>query len=189
MGVVPVLLLPHHSKTLRRYWMCRGWENLASWTLHLQVSCIRCVICSSFPPLCFTLFNFSYTTLHWIFFCLLPLQSTTLQFKRRVAEDPLPDLSHSAQISAIESSFTSSASSTTDLSKLKHPTKPHLKAVDSFEVLPDIRIWANAYDLVKFSERPGDRGVEVSLSPLVSHFTSCEGDDHSTTKYRKPTPD
>ena len=41
--------------------------------------------------------------------------------------------------------------------------KPHLTAVDSYEVLPDADIWANAYDLFRFSERPGERPAEVCV--------------------------
>jgi len=33
--------------------------------------------------------------------------------------------------------------------------------VDSYEVFPDADIWANAYDLFRFSERPGERNVEL----------------------------
>lgn len=65
------------------------------------------------------------------------------------------DISHAAQIRGIEASF--AALQTSDLSTLKHPNKPHLTAVDSYDLLPDADIWANAYDLFRFSERPGDR--------------------------------
>jgi RNA polymerase II-associated factor 1 len=69
-------------------------------------------------------------------------------------------VSHAAQIESIETSFREPLTEA-DLVKLRHPTKSHLRALDSHEVLPDTRIWANAYDLVKFSERPGDRPPEV----------------------------
>ena len=39
-----------------------------------------------------------------------------------------------------------------------------LTAVEAFEIFPDADIWANAYDLFRFSERPGDRAVDVSAS-------------------------
>lgn len=73
------------------------------------------------------------------------------------------DVSHTAQIKDIESSF--SALDKFDLSTLKHPNKPHVTAVESYEVLPDADIWPNAYDLFRFSERPGDRArpLEVSI--------------------------
>ncbi|KAI0683974.1 RNA polymerase II-associated [Cytidiella melzeri] len=65
------------------------------------------------------------------------------------------DVSHAAQIKDIEASFT--ALENFDLSTVKHPSKRHVTAVESYEVLPDADIWANAYDLFRFSERPGDR--------------------------------
>lgn len=44
-----------------------------------------------------------------------------------------------------------------------------MHAVESYEILPDADTWANAYDLFKFSERPGDRNPEVccNLSPYT----------------------
>ena len=71
------------------------------------------------------------------------------------------DVSRSAQIRDIESSFT--AVEDFDLSTLKHPNKPKVTAVESYEVLPDADIWANAYDLFRFSERPGDRPLDVGV--------------------------
>ncbi|KAI0339481.1 hypothetical protein BDW22DRAFT_1409092 [Trametopsis cervina] len=65
------------------------------------------------------------------------------------------DVSHAAQIKDIEASFASLEDF--DLTALKHPNKRNVTAVESFEVLPDADIWANAYDLFRFSERPGDR--------------------------------
>ena len=74
------------------------------------------------------------------------------------------DVSRAAQLRDIDTSF--SAIESSDLSALRHPTRPELVAVDAFEVLPDADIWANAYDLFRFSERPGDRAVDVSLPSL-----------------------
>ncbi|KAI0060726.1 hypothetical protein BV25DRAFT_1871121 [Artomyces pyxidatus] len=70
------------------------------------------------------------------------------------------DISHGAQLSSIESSF-AAANDSFDLGALRHPTKPGLRAVASYEVLPDADVWANAYDLFRFSERPGERGPEL----------------------------
>ena len=81
-------------------------------------------------------------------------------FVRKLTPSQTVDISHEAQISAIERSF-NRTNDEFDLSKLGCPGKPHLKAVDSLEILPDIDIWANAYDLFKFSERPGDRPIDV----------------------------
>ncbi|GJE90311.1 RNA polymerase II-associated protein [Phanerochaete sordida] len=75
--------------------------------------------------------------------------------QRPVAEAPI-DVSRGAQIRDIEASF-GAANDNFDLSTLKHPNKPNVTAVDSYEVLPDANIWANAYDLFRFSERPGDK--------------------------------
>ena len=73
------------------------------------------------------------------------------------------DVSIPAQIRDVEASF-KHAGDDFDLSKLKHPSKPGLTAVDSYEIFPDAEIWANAYDLFRFSERPGDRPIDVSFS-------------------------
>lgn len=69
-------------------------------------------------------------------------------------------MSPAAQLRDIDASFAAIESSV--LSELRHPTKPELTAVEAFEILPDADIWANAYDLFRFSERPGDRAVDVS---------------------------
>lgn len=77
------------------------------------------------------------------------------------------DISRTAQLSTIESSFTANNPSTTgpdaefDLKSLRHPNKANVTAVDSYEIFPDANIWANAYDLFRFSERPGERSVEI----------------------------
>ena len=70
------------------------------------------------------------------------------------------DVSRSAQIRDIEASF--NATESFDLSTLRHPNKPDVTAVDSYDVFPDAEIWANAYDLFRFSERPGERPPDVS---------------------------
>ncbi|KAL6308280.1 RNA polymerase II-associated [Sparassis latifolia] len=69
------------------------------------------------------------------------------------------DVSRGAQIRDIEASFT--ATEEFDLATLKHPNKPDVTAVESYEVFPDAEIWANAYDLFRFSERPGERPPDV----------------------------
>lgn len=73
------------------------------------------------------------------------------------------DVSRSAQLRDIEASFTAcNDSSQFDLSTLRHPNKQDITAVESFEIFPDADIWANAYDLFKFSERPGEKPIDVS---------------------------
>jgi RNA polymerase II-associated factor 1 len=73
------------------------------------------------------------------------------------------DISREAQLASIENSF-AAARSSEQLSSLRHPTKPRLRAVATHEVLPDADVWANAYDLFRFSERPGERGPEVRFA-------------------------
>ncbi|PSR76304.1 hypothetical protein PHLCEN_2v8536 [Hermanssonia centrifuga] len=69
------------------------------------------------------------------------------------------DVSHSAQLRDIEASF--NATDNFDISTIKHPNKPNVTAVESYEIFPDADVWANAYDLFRFSERPGDRPLDA----------------------------
>lgn len=71
------------------------------------------------------------------------------------------DVSRPAQIRDIEATFATSSNDSFDLSTIRHPIRKDLTAVESFEILPDAEIWANAYDLFRFSERPGDRPPDV----------------------------
>ncbi|THU92733.1 RNA polymerase II-associated protein [Dendrothele bispora CBS 962.96] len=81
-----------------------------------------------------------------------------------IESKPMPlahiDVSRPAQIRDIETSFTAN-NDDFDLSALRHPNKPNVTAVESYEILPDDNIWANQYDLFRFSERPGERNVDV----------------------------
>lgn len=79
-------------------------------------------------------------------------------FRKQNMDAPI-DISRSAQIRDIEASF--AATENFDLSTLKHPNKPNVTAVESYEIFPDAEIWANAYDLFRFSERPGERPPDV----------------------------
>ncbi|KAF9785156.1 RNA polymerase II-associated [Thelephora terrestris] len=81
------------------------------------------------------------------------------QDQKNLAETSV-DISRSAQIRDIEASFEACAT-TFDLSSLKHPNKPNITAVSSYEIFPNVEIWANTYDLFKFSERPGERPPDV----------------------------
>ena len=75
------------------------------------------------------------------------------------------DVSPSAQLRDIEASFAAcNDPSQFDLANLRHPNKQGVTAVESFEIFPDADIWANAYDLFRFSERPGERPIDVSCS-------------------------
>ncbi|KZP21070.1 hypothetical protein FIBSPDRAFT_860978 [Athelia psychrophila] len=84
------------------------------------------------------------------------------------------DVSRGAQLATIGASFAAAnprpsfpTSATVDpdlvfdLKTLQHPNKPGVTAVESYEFLPDAEIWANAYDLFRFSERPGERTVDM----------------------------
>ena len=75
------------------------------------------------------------------------------------------DVSREAQLRDIEASF--AAVENSELSALRHPTRPELTAVEAFEIFPDADIWANAYDLFRFSERPGDRPPDVCFSTFT----------------------
>lgn len=81
----------------------------------------------------------------------------------RFREQETVDVSRGAQIADIEATFGAATAGEEDTSTIRHPTKPHLTAVQCYDVLPDTEVWANAYDLFKFSERPGERPLEVCL--------------------------
>jgi RNA polymerase II-associated factor 1 len=76
------------------------------------------------------------------------------------------DVTRSAQIRDIEASF-AACNDTFSTASIRHPNRPDLTAVDSYEIFPDIDIWANAYDLFRFSERPGERAVDVRKPVLI----------------------
>jgi RNA polymerase II-associated factor 1 len=75
------------------------------------------------------------------------------------------DVSRAAQLRDIEASF-AACNDNFDLGTLQHPNKPGVTAVESYEILPDADIWANQYDLFRFSERPGERAADVSIASL-----------------------
>ncbi|KAH9976064.1 RNA polymerase II-associated [Russula compacta] len=94
------------------------------------------------------------------------------------------DISREAQLASIENSF-AAALSAEQLDALRHPTKPRLRAVAAYEVLPDADVWANAYDLFRFSERPGERGPELDdprLDCAIMRPMESDG-DHFLTYY------
>ncbi|KAH9070645.1 RNA polymerase II-associated [Lactarius deliciosus] len=95
------------------------------------------------------------------------------------------DVSREAQLASIESSFGAAHGSSDELGTLRHPTKPRLRAVATYEVLPDADVWANAYDLFRFSERPGERGPELDdprLDCAIMRPMESDG-DHFLTYY------
>jgi hypothetical protein len=96
---------------------------------------------------------------------------------RKTVQSAPIDISRNAQLRDIEASF-AAANDNFDLSSLKHPNKPDITAVESYPILPDVDIWPNQYDLFRFSERPGDRPVDVggpvpnTHSQLATHESS-----------------
>ncbi|KIY44969.1 hypothetical protein FISHEDRAFT_24425, partial [Fistulina hepatica ATCC 64428] len=70
------------------------------------------------------------------------------------------DFSNDALLRDVERSFAAN-NEEFDLDSLVHPEKPGVKAIDSYEVLPDADIWPNQYDIFRFAERPGGRPADV----------------------------
>ncbi|KAJ7140238.1 RNA polymerase II-associated protein [Mycena crocata] len=106
------------------------------------------------------------------------------------------DVSREAQLRDIEASF-EACNDNFSLETLRHPNKPNVTAVESYEVLPDKDIWANQYDLFRFSERPGERGIDVNdprldcaiLRPMKTEHDSflayyLTADDDSAKKFK-----
>lgn len=73
------------------------------------------------------------------------------------------DTSLEAHISRIQSTFEKAS---TPLSSLRHPTKPNLRAIDSYQVLPDRDTWSTSYQILKFVDWPG-RTSQKDGKPLV----------------------
>ncbi|ESK97873.1 rna polymerase ii-associated protein [Moniliophthora roreri MCA 2997] len=106
------------------------------------------------------------------------------------------DISRNAQIRDIEASF-DACNANFSLESLRHPNKPNVVAEESYEILPDSDIWANQYDLFRFSERPGERPVDQDdprldcavLRPMISDHDSflayyLTPDDEMTLKFK-----
>lgn len=73
-------------------------------------------------------------------------------------------MSVEAQLFSIEQTFAAS----TDISGLKHPNKKDVEAVEVYDFLPDSDLWPNTYDLIRFSERPGERPLDVCIALVIS---------------------
>lgn len=93
----------------------------------------------------------------------VPLFYTVLSpfkiYRKHVMSAPI-DVSRAAQLRDIEASF-AACNENFSLASIRHPNKPGVTAIDSYEVLPDADVWPNQYDLFRFSERPGERPVDV----------------------------
>ncbi|KAG2110388.1 RNA polymerase II-associated [Suillus discolor] len=86
------------------------------------------------------------------------VQRTSSSHESKQLLQPI-NVSHEAQLQTIEAGF--AASTSLDLSTLSHPNKTGVTAIQSYDVLPDADIWANAYDLFRFNERPGERPIDT----------------------------
>ena len=84
-----------------------------------------------------------------------------------LAREERVDVSRDAQLRSIAASF-SYANDDFSLSRLQHPTKKNVTAVASYELQPDVSVWANAYDIFRFSERPGDYALDKEDPRLES---------------------
>ncbi|TFY64787.1 hypothetical protein EVG20_g5832 [Dentipellis fragilis] len=99
------------------------------------------------------------------------------QAQRDQKKDNDVSISRESQLKSVEASF--KAANDPPLADLRHPTKPHLTAVETYDILPDADIWANAYDLFRFSERPGERPPDVDdprLDCAVMRPMEADGD-------------
>ncbi|KAJ7491888.1 RNA polymerase II-associated protein [Mycena latifolia] len=123
------------------------------------------------------------------------VQRSGAQEPKHIVAAPI-DVSREAQLRDIEASF-AACNDNFSLSALRHPNKPNVRALESYEVLPDKDIWANQYDLFRFSERPGERSVDVDdprldcaiLRPMKTEHDSflayyLTADDDSAKKFK-----
>ncbi|KAG6869204.1 hypothetical protein C0993_009067 [Termitomyces sp. T159_Od127] len=117
--------------------------------------------------------------------------------EQKQAQATVIDISRAAQLRDIEASF-AACNDTFSLEDLRHPNKPGVTAVESYEILPDADIWSNQYDLFRFSERPGDKPVGVEdprldcaiLRPMKTEHDSflayyLTQDDESALRFKE----
>ena len=69
------------------------------------------------------------------------------------------DVSRPAQLARIEATF---EAANRPLAELRHPTKPGLRAVEAFDVLPDNETWATEFAVFRFADPPGRGAGRVS---------------------------
>ncbi|KAJ3745379.1 RNA polymerase II-associated protein [Lentinula detonsa] len=106
------------------------------------------------------------------------VQRSAANESKHVALPPI-DVSREAQLRDIETSFLE-CNENFSLEELRHPNKPNVTAVESYEILPDSKIWANQYDLFRFSERPGERPVDVEDPRLDCAILRPMKSDHDS---------
>ncbi|KAG6897823.1 hypothetical protein C0992_010627 [Termitomyces sp. T32_za158] len=117
--------------------------------------------------------------------------------EQKQAQATVIDISRAAQLRDIEASF-AACNDTFSLEDLRHPNKPGVTAVESYEILPDADIWSNQYDLFRFSERPGDKALGVDdprldcaiLRPMKTEHDSflayyLTQDDESALRFKE----
>jgi RNA polymerase II-associated factor 1 len=105
----------------------------------------------------------------FLYQCSLIFSTSSFNSKHMLSDTT--DVSRGAQIRGIEASFVA-CNDAFSITAIEHPNKPNVTAVDSFEIFPDADIWANAYDLFRFSERPGERVVDVCCQHLILVFST-----------------
>ncbi|KAI9143956.1 Paf1-domain-containing protein [Paraphysoderma sedebokerense] len=79
---------------------------------------------------------------------------------------PHKDRTREGQIRDIEATFEHAAAK--NISTLKHPRKPHLKAVEMMPIFPELTLWPNDYCMIQFDGHPAEsvpkRANSVNLS-------------------------
>ncbi|KAJ3812491.1 RNA polymerase II-associated protein [Lentinula aff. lateritia] len=106
------------------------------------------------------------------------VQRSSTNEPKHVALPPI-DVSREAQLHDIEASFVE-CNENFSLEELRHPNKPNVTAMESYEILPDSEIWANQYDLFRFAERPGERAADVEDPRLDCAILRPMKSDHDS---------
>ncbi|KAF9069785.1 RNA polymerase II-associated [Rhodocollybia butyracea] len=106
------------------------------------------------------------------------MQRSSVHEPKHVTLPPI-DVSREAQLRDIEASFVA-CNDSFSLEEIRHPNKPNVTAVESYEILPDSDIWANQYDLFRFAERPGERPVDVEDPRLDCAILRPMKSDHDS---------
>lgn len=92
------------------------------------------------------------------------------QRRQRQADRPArvqqADTSREAQVARIEQGF---AAANAPLDTLRHPSKPDVRAVDAYELLPDPETWATPMHVVRFATAlgPADTDEDVCMDTAV----------------------
>ena len=76
-----------------------------------------------------------------------------------------------------------------ELSDIRHPSKKNLRAVDTFEVLPDFETWANDYFIMRFADDPSDKPIPVDKRVENAIIRPLENDGEQWLQYFLPEDD